>query len=149
MCDRCNYRELLEEADLEATAHRVRVLATIGGHGHPVSAQQVYETVRTSRPINRVTVYRILETLVQHGLVERLSGGARAFFYGLAPNAHHAPHPHFFCRQCGRMDCLQPGSVELNVNRLEHLFPGQIENVAVRVDGVCKHCLTEGALPGR
>ncbi len=113
----------------------------MGNHSAPLSAQEIFKAARRNRPINRVTVYRILDTLVQHGLVNRLSGGGRACFYGLAPNAHHAPHPHFFCRKCGQMDCLRPGSIDLDMKALKGVFTGQIENVQVRVDGVCTKCL--------
>lgn len=140
MCRNCNYRELLGQADLEATDRRLHVLEVVGDNTHPLSAQEIFETVRRSRSINRVTVYRILQTLVEHGLVSKISGG-RAFFYGLGPNALHAPHPHFFCLRCGRMDCLWPESIGLELNAFQRVFPGQIESVEVRVDGVCKECL--------
>jgi Fur family ferric uptake transcriptional regulator len=140
MCRQCDYRKLLRQAGLEPTGHRLHVLEVIGDNTHPLSAQEIFETVRRSRSINRVTVYRILQTLVEHGLVNRISGG-RAFFYGLAPNALHAPHPHFFCLRCGRMDCLWPESIGLELNEFQRVFPGQIEYVEVRVDGVCKECL--------
>ncbi|MBI5062266.1 MAG: transcriptional repressor [Desulfatitalea sp.] len=143
MCLNCDYRQLLSQAGLETTAHRLRVLEVVGGNTGPLNAQEIFETLRRGLPINRVTVYRILETLVQHGLLERLSGG-RAFYYGLAPNTHHRPHPHFFCRRCGRMDCLRPEAIALDLQPLERTFPGQIENVAVRVDGVCQRCLGIG-----
>ncbi|KJS32059.1 MAG: ferric uptake regulator family protein [Desulfatitalea sp. BRH_c12] len=141
MCQQCNYTELLARAGLEATGHRLRVLEVIGDNTCPLSAQEIFDTVRRSRPINRVTVYRVLEMLVQGGLVDRLSSGGRAFFYGLAPNRLHAPHPHFFCRRCGRMDCLRPDSIALDLKKLQRVFPGQIENVEVRVDGICRKCL--------
>lgn len=143
MCRQCNYAELLAQVDLEATAHRLRVLEVVGDNTCPLSAQEIFETLRRSHAINRVTVYRILETMVQSGLVERLSAG-RAFYYGLAPNAHHLPHPHFFCRRCGRMDCLRPEAVALDLRALQNTVPGHIEKVAVRVDGVCKRCLKTG-----
>lgn len=143
MCQNCDYSQLLTQAGVEVTAHRLRVLEVVGGNTGPLNAQEIFETLRRAVPINRVTVYRILELLVQQGLLERLSGG-RAFYYGLAPNTHHQPHPHFFCRRCGRMDCLRPEAIALDLQPLERIFPGHIENVAVRVDGICKLCLNAG-----
>jgi Fur family transcriptional regulator, ferric uptake regulator len=140
MCHLCDYRELLSEAGLEPTGHRLQVLKVIGDNTHPLSAQEIFDIIRRNRGINRVTVYRILQTLVDKGLVSRISGG-RAFYYGLAPNARHAPHPHFFCLRCGRMDCLWPESIGLRLEAFRRVFPGKIENVEVRVDGICKECL--------
>jgi Fur family ferric uptake transcriptional regulator len=88
-----------------------------------------------------VTVYRILDLLVDHGLVERISSGGRAFCYGMAPNEHHRPHPHFYCKRCGRMECLSPESLRIDVSVLLQTFPGRIDKVEVRVDGICKDCL--------
>ncbi len=140
MCHQCDYPELLKQADLSVTGHRLRILEVIGNNTAPLSAQEIFETIQRTHAINRVTVYRVLDTLVEKGLVERLSGG-RAFFYGLAPNDFHTAHPHFFCRQCGRMDCLRPESISLDLHELRRIFPGQIDNVEVRVDGLCKRCL--------
>ena len=90
--------------------------------------------------INRVTVYRILDLLVDHGLLERISTGGRAFYYGLAPSDHHPSHPHFYCKSCGQMDCLNPESLRVDMEDFIRTFPGQIDKVEVRIDGICKNC---------
>jgi Fur family ferric uptake transcriptional regulator len=141
MCHHCDYAWLLESAGLAPTAKRRMVLEVIGGNTAPLSARQIYDTLRRHCGINRVTVYRILDLLVEKGVVERLSGGGRAFFYGLAPNEHHRPHPHFYCKTCGLLECLSPESLSLDTSALKRIYPGVIESVAVRVDGVCKNCL--------
>lgn len=140
MCNQCNYRQMLSMAGLNPTAHRLRVLEVVGNNTYPLNAQEIFETLRRNDPINRVTVYRILDSLVEKGLVQRISGG-RASFFGLAPNTHHQHHPHFYCRRCGQMDCLTPHSISTDMTALERIFPGQIDNVEIRVDGVCKNCL--------
>lgn len=141
MCDRCDYAELIEGAGLEPTENRLRVLAVVGDNRFPLSAADIYRTLRRDGPINRVTVYRILDLLAAHGLIERLSTGGRAFYYGLAPNAFHRPHAHFYCTRCGHMDCLDPGVVGVDAERFARTFAGRIDKVEVRVDGVCKNCL--------
>ncbi len=144
MCEQCNYNEMLSSAGLSPTSHRIRVMEIIGNNTSPLSAQEIYDTVQRNQPINRVTVYRILDSLVQNGLVDRISGG-RASFFGLAPNDHHQSHPHFYCRQCGRMNCLNPRSISMDITSFERIFPGKIDNVEIRVDGVCKNCLRTGS----
>ena len=140
MCEQCNYNEMLSSVGLSPTSHRTRVMEIIGNNTNPLSAQEIYDTIKRNQSINRVTVYRILDSLVQNGLVDRISGG-RASFFGLAPNDHHQPHPHFYCRQCGRMNCLNPRSISMDMTSFERIFPGKIDNVEIRVDGVCKNCL--------
>ncbi len=140
MCHQCNYEELLSSADLSITNNRKRVLEVIGNNSFPLSAKDIFSTLERSYSINRVTVYRILDLLVDHGIVERISTGGRAFYYGLAPNNNHAPHPHFYCTNCGQMDCLSPESLNIDIDDFIRTFPGQIEKVEVRIDGICKNC---------
>lgn len=141
MCERCNYHELLTSAQLEATENRLRVLAVVGNNRFPLSAGDIYKILARGGTINRVTVYRILDLLVAHGLIERLSTGGRAAYYGLAPNGYHRPHPHFYCKGCGQMDCLAPDSLGIDAEALWKTLPGRIDKIEIRVDGMCKNCL--------
>jgi len=145
MCHQCNYEELLTSIELETTDNRLRVLEVVGNNGFPLSAGDIFKTLERSSSINRVTVYRILDLLVDHGIVERISTGGRSFYYGLAPNDYHEPHSHFYCTRCGQMDCLNPGSLSVESEPLWKTFPGRIDKVEVRVDGVCKNCLRQDA----
>jgi Fur family ferric uptake transcriptional regulator len=115
----------------------------IGNNSSPLSARQIFATLRRTDNINRVTIYRILDILVAKGLVDRIRGGGRSFVYGLAPNENHPAHPHFYCKNCGNLECLNPQSLDVNLQAMQRTFPGQIENVEVRVDGVCKNCLID------
>jgi len=75
-----------------------------------------------------------------YDLVERISTGGRAFYYGLAPNEYHKAHPHFYCKSCGQMDCLSPESLTVDTDHLLKTYPGRIEKVEIRIDGTCKNC---------
>jgi Fur family ferric uptake transcriptional regulator len=140
MCHQCNYPKMLSQAGLRATPHRFGVLEIIGNSNTPLSAQKIFTALQRRQAVDRVTVYRILDNLVEKELVERISGG-RAYFYGLAPNAFHQRHPHFFCRRCGRINCLNPESITADLHTFQRAFGGQIDSVEIRVDGVCKQCL--------
>jgi len=141
MCHQCDYTNLLEESGLESTPKRLQVLEVIGDNNSPLSARQIFETLSRTYNINRVTVYRILDLLVEKGLIDRISGGRRSFVYGLAPNENHPAHPHFYCKSCGNLECLNPQSLNVDMQPMRRTFPGVIENVEVRIDGVCKNCL--------
>ena len=145
MCHRCNYKEMLKAVGLDASENRMRILEVVGNNSFPLSAGDIYKTLARSSPINRVTVYRILDLLVDEGVIERISTGGRAFYYGLAPNDHHQAHPHFYCKRCGQMDCLNPESLSVEIAPLWKTFPGRIDKVEVRVDGVCKNCVKQRA----
>jgi Fur family ferric uptake transcriptional regulator len=140
MCHQCDYELLLEDSGLGRTTNRLRVLEIIGEWSHPLSAQEIIEELNRTQEANRVTVYRILELLVDNKLVERISAGDRSFRYGLAPNANHKPHSHFYCVECGEMECLSPEQVNLDTQTLKRSFLGLIERVEVRFDGICEDC---------
>ncbi len=143
MCENCDYGNILRSAEVEATVNRVSVLETIGNNNYPLTAIDIFNVVERTHAINRVTVYRILDLLVEKNILERLSSGGRAAYYGMAPNENHVSHPHFYCIRCGRMDCLNSESIDINTDQLRKTFPGKIKNIAVTVDGICKNCLKE------
>jgi Fur family ferric uptake transcriptional regulator len=87
MCINCDYRALLEDAGVSPTPNRLRVLEVIGQNNFPLSAADIHETLERSDHINRVTVYRILDLLVDRQIVDRIATGGRSAYYGMAPNA--------------------------------------------------------------
>ena len=141
MCEKCNYVKLLETSGLEPTDNRLKVFEVIGNNTSPLNAQEIFTALNRTENINRVTVYRILNLLEENGLIERIASGDRSHRYGMAPNAHHRPHAHFFCRQCKNMECLNPESLQIDMALLERTFPGTIESTQIRIDGVCKMCM--------
>ncbi len=141
MCQNCDYRTMFRTAGLDATGRRISVMEIVGNSPYPLSAQEVFDVVNRTRNINRVTVYRILDLLVEKGLLERISSGDRSFRFGIAPNRNHRRHAHFFCRRCSNMVCLNPESLSVKMDALERTFPGLIEKAEIRLDGLCKDCL--------
>jgi len=131
----------MESAGLEPTTNRIRVLEVVGNNRYPLTATDIYTTVERTHQINRVTVYRILDLLVEKQLLEKLAVGGRAAYYGMAPNEHHERHPHFYCTACGQMDCLTPDSLPIDQENLKKYLPGHISKIEIRVDGLCKNCL--------
>lgn len=141
MCMHCNYKDILNSASLDPTRNRLRILEIIGNNRFPLPAADIHDTLGRQSPVNRVTVYRILDLLVEKGVVDRISTGGRAAYYGLAPNQHHQAHPHFYCTACGRMDCLDPDVLNVEFHRFANTFPGRIDKLEMRLDGICKNCL--------
>ncbi len=141
MCSRCDYANLLGRSGLHPTPNRLAVLATVGNSPSPLTAQDIYDRISRAGSINRVTVYRILDLLVAHRLVERLTAGDRAFRFGLAPNRNHPEHAHFLCRRCGGMECLSPDSPRVSTVTAQAEPSGIVERVEVRFEGVCRRCL--------
>lgn len=143
MCHQCDYPDLLRSVGLSPTPRRERVLEIIGNHQGVLRASEILAVVRKRISIDRVTLYRILDLLVEKRLVQRLSAGDRTFRYGLAGTSRHPDHAHFHCVRCGLMECLDPGSVPLEVNRSAHLQSMRIERMEIRLDGLCQRCRSQ------
>ena len=141
MCKRCNFKEMIECHGLDPTPLRQAVLRSIGEKSRPLTAAEILTMIQYRMSINKVTLYRILDLLVDKGLIKRLSAGDRAFRYGMGVSHLHPDHPHFVCNQCGVMECLGP---DLLPGRLkEPHIEGKrlIKAVEVRFEGICESCL--------
>ncbi len=141
MCQRCDYSKLLENAQLTPLPNRLMILEIVGNSPSPLSPQEIFEILQRSQKVNKVTIYSIMDLLVANELVERISAGDRSYRYGLAPNGNHPQHPHFYCHQCGNMECLAPEAVNVDTRSIERTFPALIEKIEIRLDGICKSCL--------
>jgi Fur family ferric uptake transcriptional regulator len=146
MCQHCNYSELLSVKGLDPTPNRIGIMETIGNKALPIGAQEIFEALHRTVKIHRVTVYRILDLLVEKGVLERLGGWGRSLLYAMAPSKYHPAHPHFHCKTCGAMYCLQPLSLNFDIRNIQCSFAGEIKNVEIQVSGICRNCLqTKGA----
>ena len=143
MCEQCDYTRLLRASGLKATANRLLIMEVIGSNNSPLTSAEVLHTVERTRPINRVTVYRILDLLVEHHLLERISAGGRAAYFGMAPSEHHPSHPHFYCVNCGLINCLSHESLTIHPENLQKTFPGKIQRIEIQVEGICRTCLKQ------
>lgn len=144
MCKRCDYVEMLEGHGLDPTPLREAVLRSVGEESRPLSATEILTAVRDRMSINKVTLYRILDLLVDRGLVKRLSAGDRAFRYGMGETRHHPNHPHFVCSRCGVMECLGPKLLPAAIKRFQTKGKRVIKHVDVRFEGICESCLKAG-----
>ncbi len=143
MCHKCNYKEMMKEKGITPTTKRLNVMEVIGTNPSPLSAEDIYQILQRTHDINKVTVYRILDVLSSNHILEKLSAGDSSFRYGIAPNENHHRHAHFYCKICGRMECLNPNSVQVDYDSLNRVYSGIIERMEIRFDGTCKNCLHE------
>jgi Fur family ferric uptake transcriptional regulator len=128
----------LKEAGLEITEHRVQVLMAVGNTAHPSSAQDVLEKVSAKKDINRVTVYRILDLLVEHEVLNRLGLGEKSQRFCLRSD-HEDEHPHFHCTHCDCYLCLKVPHLPLDREALDELSL-DIRHVDIRLEGICPAC---------
>jgi Fur family peroxide stress response transcriptional regulator len=92
-----NIRASLSESGLKVTPQRMRILEAIYKLKDHPTAEQVITFVRKNDPnIGSGTVYNVLDTLVQHGLIKKVKTDRDVMRYdGILENHHH-----LYCKQC-------------------------------------------------
>jgi Fur family ferric uptake transcriptional regulator len=98
--------KMLRAAELYRTKGRVTILKVLMKAGKPLSQEHIAERLGKKR-LDKVTIYRTLESLLKVGLVHKAFIAERAWHFELA---HHCTesqcHPHFTCTSCGKTHCL-------------------------------------------
>lgn len=135
-----NEREMLARGGLAATDKRVLVVRALAGAGGPATPQELLAVL--GEQLNRVTLYRILDLLVEHKVATRHNAGERAFRYCLRSGA--AGHAHFTCSRCGHTECLDSGAFGtfgFGLDELLARLPMHVETAEIHFGGVCRSCL--------
>ena len=56
--------------------------------------------------LDRVTLYRVLDWLVDSGLAHKNADASRVFRFSAASAGEHTAHVHFRCEACGGVFCI-------------------------------------------
>jgi Fur family ferric uptake transcriptional regulator len=89
--------------------------------------------------IGRASIYRVLELLVEHGLVERVTvGHGLSRFERLLPSGEH--HHHLVCEHCGRLVAFDDPGLERAIDRLSERLGIRVEHHEVVLRGACEDC---------
>lgn len=102
--------ELIRAAGVKVTRGRVRVLDALHGARQPLCHGELETQLAGDEetPLDRVTLYRILDSLVACGLALRAVDTRGVFrFSAAAAQRRHADHIHFRCTDCGGVFCLK------------------------------------------
>lgn len=97
-------RERLQTAGLRVTAVRLLVLKTLSGLNVAVSHADIEASL--PRAVDRVTLYRTLESFVFAGRAQGRVSPERITRFALTDGVVHTNHAHFECDDCGHVYCL-------------------------------------------
>jgi len=130
-------RHMLKETGLYCTEARVAILKVLMETVGPLSQDQISGQLE-SRTLNRVTVYRTLESLAEAELVHRAFMEDRAWHFELADHCtEHQCHPHFTCTRCGVTQCMTDITLPMAVIPRKGFV---ITRQQVRLEGLCPAC---------
>jgi len=132
------YRALCRAQGIPCTRQRLAILeAVLTRKNHP-TADEVHATVtRRLRSVSRPTVYRVLEELVQMGLIGKACHPGKAVRYDRRTDLHH----HLVCLRCNSMiDISDPHLDAVQVPDTRK-YGFKVRDFRVQLRGLCKQCL--------
>ena len=138
MVEHCNAVQILTEFHLSKTPHRISVLGLLIQARQALSASAIADMLKGHRGINKVTVYRMLNTFKDAGIVREIATEGGIKHYEMAC-IHNPVHPHFYCLQCGAMACLTEVSAP-QVGKWLSDRPFKVQNITINLSGVCAQC---------
>jgi Fur family ferric uptake transcriptional regulator len=127
-------RRRLRDAGGRSTEHRAEVLAALTDAARPMSHHELEARLA---PIDKVTLYRVLDWLVGQGIAHRVAGSDRVWRFAVS-GGPHAGHAHFECSRCCEVMCL--GAVPAQALALGVPRGCRLEGVELTAKGLCARC---------
>jgi len=132
-----NIKDLLQKRKLKATTSRLRLLTELEKHGSAMS----YSSIQLAlNPIDRVTLYRTIESLKEKGIIHKAFQENSEIYYAICGNSceenhHHHDHVHFKCLKCNTISCEKlDQSLEFSLSDFI------VNKISINLEGVCKFC---------
>jgi len=136
--EHCDVIQTLKDTGLRKTPHRMAVLNMLIYADRPLSASDILKKSPIIK-INKVTVYRILSTFKEEGIIREIPTEQRDKHYEMACR-HNPIHPHFYCSACKTMTCLEPLTLSQAIELFSKPHGFTIDNISVNITGVCDRC---------
>ena len=134
---------LLKQSGLKSTKQRVAILEVLKKKELPAAAEDVFiELKKMNVAANLSTVYRILETMSEHGLIKKfgLMGEGKSFY-----ELFRVVHRHFLvCIGCKKMLPIQGCPLSHYERELENKTNYKISGHRLDIYGYCPECIRSG-----
>jgi Fur family transcriptional regulator, ferric uptake regulator len=130
-------QERIRAAGERLTGPRAAVLGLLLGSDTALTHHEIEAGLRAGPRVDRVTVYRVLDWLVDLGLAHRIHGDDRIWRFRANRHPAHGPHAHFTCSRCGKTVCLDDVAVPARVKVPKGFLPQKVD---LTVQGLCAAC---------
>jgi Fe2+ or Zn2+ uptake regulation protein len=135
--DTCNAKDTLKAKGLRITKQRLQLMQSIIEIRNPFSVAEIFAA--NSHIADLATVYRFTKTLQDHGIIRSVAQFDDTQYFELA--CEHMPnHPHFLCKTCHHLICLDTLRSS-DVFRLAEYAKSQfVDDISVTYNGTCREC---------
>ena len=128
----------MKEKQVRTTAAKQHIREILGQAGIALSQPEIQD--QTAGVCDRVTVYRVLDRLLQEGEIHRTIGMDGITRYASCKqcdhdHGHQHDHVHFSCEVCGEVTCLDKVVPQLKLPK-----GYQPRDASYMISGVCPTC---------
>lgn len=120
------------------TAAKSKILGIINDSKTALSHSEIHEVL--SDFCDRVTIYRVLERLIEENAIHKIVTGEGGIKYAACHECssveHHHNHVHFSCDQCSSVTCIE--EVEPSFKLPQNY---KVREVNFIVSGICPNCV--------
>ena len=136
----------LAEKRIRLTRQRRVILSVMDAAEQHLDVDQILERAqRIDSDVHLVTVYRTIELLKKHGLIDELDllhlRGDRHYYETHGPR----DHIHVACLKCGKVREFESQLYEQLKKQIERDFKMKVTVSRTEVGGYCAECLGKGA----
>jgi Fur family ferric uptake transcriptional regulator len=120
---------------------RRAVLELLGDERCALTAVEIEDALRarSSRPVSRASVYRILDQLERLGLVQRVETGQTMVRYERCHD-HEGHHHHLVCDRCGVVTPFADAGLERAIRNISERVPMAVSEHEIVLRGSCPDC---------
>lgn len=131
---------VLNEAGHRRGGARHAVVDLLSHEDCCLTAQELHDRLRAKgRPVGAASIYRVLDLLVEQGLVERIdTGPGSARFEVRQPSGEH--HHHIVCDDCGRIEPFADQRLERVLRDVEQSSGYAVAGHDIVLRGACSSC---------
>jgi Fur family transcriptional regulator, ferric uptake regulator len=130
----------LRAAGFRSGGARRAVVDFLGRQRCCVSVQEIHDGVRSDgRSVGIASVYRVLDTLLEQRLVQRVDvGDGMARYEPAQPDGDH--HHHLVCDDCGRVQPFSDATLERALESTAGKLGYAMDTHEVVIRGACGDC---------
>jgi len=133
---------LLRQHKLKVTQPRLHVLGVIAEKNTAISQPELERLLGDH--IDRVTLYRVLATFEEKGILHKIFDLHGTATYAICStdcneNHHHDEHVHFICSACNSIYCLD----DIKLPKINLPQGYQLNSIGVNAVGLCAQCRLE------
>lgn len=126
-----------KDAGIKSTGSRIAVLEILENDGTPMDVSMIIKSLdKMGLNPDQATVYRILNTFYEKGIIKRIEIGEGKYRYEKSDMDHH----HLICSDCGSITDVEDEFMEKIEKEIELKKGFLVKNHSLEFFGLCQNC---------